>query len=275
MEEKKRTYTKKTTQGVISKPKKTNVVKKDIKEVKTIEDVKIKKDTLIVEQSSKGQNISTNDYSSFIDFVTKLSDNEKKKLVSLLSGNTNEEKKEVIDEKISLDYEIKLISLYNGTLNLSTQGFGKGLIKTFEKFGDVRTVIYDELRKIVDNNRGLTEDGFYYICDDRVIKKLGLSEVYNNLLNENQIKNILEQDEKGITNLLYNCSLSQLDTVVNLIINNINKGLEYDRNKVSIINNVYKDRTQDEEFSIESKVKEINDYNEIFKKESLNKNKRK
>ena len=85
---------------------------------------------------------------------------------------------------------ITVISLCSGQLNLSTLPGGKGKVFSFQKFGESKRIMYQNLVDIIEVSPRFLNDGFYYIADKKVIRKHGLNSVYDNLLTKEMIENI-------------------------------------------------------------------------------------
>ena len=48
--------------------------------------------------------------------------------------------------------DVPVTSLTVGQLNLSTEGYGRGAIYTFEQIGEEQVIPYEDLKKIIKNN---------------------------------------------------------------------------------------------------------------------------
>lgn len=114
---------------------------------------------------------------------------------SNLSVKKNEEDEvEIYDyeeEEVPLNSYIKVMSLIPYELNLSTERHGKGRIFTFRGYGKTKRIIYQELEKIIEENRHFLERGFFVILDKRVVRKHGLDDIYKNIMNKEKMDMIL------------------------------------------------------------------------------------
>ena len=130
---------------------------------------------------------------------------------------------------------IKLMSLYYGTLNLATQPNGGGRIVSFNKYGQIRNVLYSTLIDIVNTNRRFSEEGYFYIMDSNAVYHLGLSEFYKDrVIPKSAIDGILDYDASEIPAIVGNLSEAQKDIVEHIVLDKMNKGTA-DLNKVEVV----------------------------------------
>jgi len=95
------------------------------------------------------------------------------------------------EEEVPLNSYIKVMSLIPYELNLSTERHGKGRIFTFRGYGKTKRIIYQELEKIIEENRHFLERGFFIILDKRVVRKHGLDDAYKSIINKEKMDMIL------------------------------------------------------------------------------------
>ena len=145
----------------------------------------------------------------------------------------------IIDEEDNFEITpnkfIKVMSLNFGKLVLTTEARGQGKTFIFNKFGDIRNIIYTDLSNIVHNHQSFAEKGRFYIFDKNFVRNHGLSEYYNKFLNKETIDNILNYNSDEIISLFKNTTDVQRDIIVNLLIKKIVDGEEVDVTKVDII----------------------------------------
>lgn len=147
--------------------------------------------------------------------------------------NYTTEQKEYVEP--SPNKQIRIISLYYGELNLSTEPYGKGKLLSFSKYGEVKTVLYSTLIDIVNTNRKFAEDGSFYILDRDATYYLGLSEIYTNILSKDIMDKICNYSASEIVDLLNNATDEQKSTIVHNICDRIYNGESVDLNKCDVI----------------------------------------
>ncbi len=149
--------------------------------------------------------------------------------------NTTNTITEEDDSDIRPNKYIKVMSLNFGKLVLSTESKGQGKVFVFNKFGDVRNIVYSELANLIHHQQSFAEQGRFYIFDKQVIKNHGLVEYYERFMTKEMIDNILNHNREEIVNLFNNTTKTQKDVIVNLLIKKIIDDEDVDITKVDII----------------------------------------
>jgi hypothetical protein len=136
-------------------------------------------------------------------------------------GNLNEKEevsKEEYPRDIRQDEYISVMSLLPYTLNLSTQGMGKGKIKKFKNFGEIKRILYSELVDIMEAHSNFVNAGYFYIMDQDVVRKHGLDDVYENILDKEKIEKILETKAEKCIDLYKTANPKQQEIIIRLLI---------------------------------------------------------
>jgi len=115
---------------------------------------------------------------------------------------------------------IKVMSLIDNKLNLSTRDHGLGKTFSFEEFGETQDILYSDLMEINNHHRNFLEAGFYYILDDRVVALASKKEAYKKILTKEEIDKILNSDEAAIS-LFQKANPKQQEVVIKFIIKKI------------------------------------------------------
>ena len=120
---------------------------------------------------------------------------------------------------IRQDDYIPVMSLLPYTLNLSTQGMGRGKIKKFRTFGEVKRILYSELVDIMEAHPNFVNAGYIYIMDKDVIRKHGLNDVYENILDKDKMEKILDtKDTEDCITLYKEANKKQQEIIIRLLI---------------------------------------------------------
>lgn len=130
------------------------------------------------------------------------------------------------------DTMIRLQSLTKGELCLNVNG---SVAINFDKYGDIKPVLYSELMNIVNNNRLFAEEGAFYIMDDASVKYLGLSRYYDNILSYDEIESLESYPDDELRTIVPKISDFQKDVVSLVFANRIYNDEQVDRNKVEVI----------------------------------------
>lgn len=135
------------------------------------------------------------------------------------------------------DKDVTLTSLTVGELNLSTEGYGQGEVYTFSHFGEQQTVPYDDLKKLIKNNRRFFEGGNVFINDEEVVKEQKLVNAYKKLLSYEQLEDIFAKDRNTFEKMYSSMTQNQKETLKGIIYDKLNKDEKsVDMNIVQIIN---------------------------------------
>lgn len=120
-------------------------------------------------------------------------------------------------EDIRMDELISVMSLINFPLNLSTKERGQGDIFKFERFGQVKRIVYGKLLSILEVCQRFSDWGYFLILDERVVRAHGLSEAYKSILTKDKIEKILNA-ESGAVELYQSSNEEQRKIIVSMIV---------------------------------------------------------
>ena len=167
---------------------------------------------------------------------------ELKKQMELMKSQSEppivEDMKSDEDAVVRPDKYIKVMSLNFGLLNLTTEPKGRGKIFKFQKFGDVRNIVYGDLANIIHTNQKFAEEGRFYIFNKQVVINHGLAEYYDKFMTKDMIEKILDFDRDKMVDLFTNATKTQRETIVQILIKRIKNGEDVDLNKVDIISRI-------------------------------------
>jgi hypothetical protein len=190
-------------------------------------------------------------------------------LRKLVEGSTKAENEVVQDDdfvnddelKISGDDYIKVMSLCPYVLNLTTELKGKGKIFTFQKFGEVKRILYNDLVKILEVHPRFANEGLFIIMNSKVVRRHGLDESYDNILTKENIEKILSGNQSDAVNLFKIANPKQKEMIATIIIDRMVGGLEMDLNLVDRL-------SREMDYNIANRVNEIKEMQESMKSEN-------
>jgi hypothetical protein len=162
----------------------------------------------------------------------------REKLESLQNSNTNINEVELTD--ISMTKLIKVVSLYNGILNLKTSNGSDATVFSFNFFGYEQPIFYSDLIKCVINQRRFFTEGFCMILDSQVVKLHYLEKDYNKILSKEGFINFLNMDEESMMSKYEIIPVQQRITLLETIAYKINDNEFVDRNKVDMLAKISK-----------------------------------
>lgn len=147
--------------------------------------------------------------------------------VDTVSVTTTEELSEPLPNK-----NIKIVSLYYGTLNL-TDGHGTKL--TFNKYGDTKNCLYGKLVDIINHDLKFAEAGMFYIADKAAVYHLGLSDAYKSIQPKEVLNNIYKYDDNTINSICATLTDEQKDAISFGLAKRIHDGEKLDLNKIAVV----------------------------------------
>jgi hypothetical protein len=166
---------------------------------------------------------------------------DQQKQIELLIKQSNKtgasaKSKNVTNQDISPNAYVKIMSLIDHEMNLSTENFGKGKTLTFEHFGEVKKCLYSELVAIIYRHKNFFEQGKFYVLDDGrgVISELGYDDVYEHILTKDKIERILDSNPEAF-NLFQSANTGQQKIIVDMLIKKVRDGGAVDHNLIAEI----------------------------------------
>ena len=120
---------------------------------------------------------------------------------------------------------IEFINMVPGTLVLK----GSQIWKIEGQFNS-RSFLEREARIIVNNMQNTIRSGYVYIADSDFIKENELSEVYNTMLSDKQLKDLLNKNFKEVVEIYKTVPKAQQDIIVSMIKERKEAGVQIDAN---------------------------------------------
>lgn len=121
-------------------------------------------------------------------------------------------KPEVSSDTYKKDRNITFINMYPGTTVLK----GSSVYKIEGQFAS-RTFLEREARMIVNNTANLVRSGMVYIPDHKFVEENDLEYAYQNILTDEQLKNLLNQNAVDIIETFKNVSDGQKTIILEMI----------------------------------------------------------
>lgn len=157
-------------------------------------------------------------------------------LMNALQNNVTVNNNSNINDDISADEEILVISLTPNKLNLV--GDGGTVLFSFDEMYEEQFIDYASLKEIVRLNRDMARNGRFYILDERVVNKLRLKNNYKSVLNPEQLKKILSVDVNKAIELYKMANDVQQRTIIELVKQSKFKGDTIDYNLLGELSNL-------------------------------------
>lgn len=141
-------------------------------------------------------------------------------------------KVQVIQTVGSSGKKVKVINLAHCPVSVSTEGDGQGIVKTFNKYGDVLTIKFDVLSDMVANYQNTFSRGYLRILDKDVVDELSLTDEYEELYTKEMIDEIINLQTDGAVDLFINMDDTLRETTARTIALNLKNGQVYDFNRL-------------------------------------------
>jgi hypothetical protein len=145
---------------------------------------------------------------------------------------------------------IKVMSLSNIPLNLTTEPRGAGRLFQFEKFGEIKRIMYDDLVKVIYNHSNFMKSGRFFIMNRDVIRTHGYEEDYENILSKEKIEMILENKQNAID--LYNSTNDTQKKIIH-----------------ELLTRKFRDNPSSVDMTLIMTIKKISDFDIIVEAESI------
>ena len=118
------------------------------------------------------------------------------------------------DRDINPNKKTKITSLTYGYFSLYAPN--RGFLK-FPNYGSAHTITYAQLIDYVNACRTAAENGNFYIHNQDMVEDLGLSEIYEAILNDKVIDKILYSNDIEFADILSNTTESQKNSICALV----------------------------------------------------------
>lgn len=141
-------------------------------------------------------------------------------------------KVQVIQTVGSSGKKVKVINLAHCPVSVSTEGDGQGIVKTFNKYGDVLTIKFDVLSDMVANYQNTFSRGYLRILDKDVVDELSLTDENEELYTKEMIDEIINLQTDGAVDLFINMDDTLRETTARTIAMNLKNGQVYDFNRL-------------------------------------------
>jgi len=142
-------------------------------------------------------------------------------------------------EPIPQNKYIRVTSLCNSKLNLTTEKYGKGKPFVFNQFGQTKNLTFQVLEEIVGANRKMAENGRFFIQDKHAVKLLMLEDEYSKILDMDTITAIVDSKDSNALEVFKMTPKKQQDHVVSMIIKKVVNGGNIDYNQLHAISEIY------------------------------------
>lgn len=161
-----------------------------------------------------------------------------KELSLLKSGNTNATAPQ---QGVQSRY-VEVVSLFDGTLFLSTAERGEGKKYPFKNFGNTHRILSQDLDDVVRTYYNWASEGYFYIKDKKFIEESGLVGSYEHVLSKEELLGMVDgKYGEDITEMFKRASTYQKGLIYRLAVQKVASG-EYNvavTDKIERLANAY------------------------------------
>lgn len=186
--------------------------------------------------------VDIDDMTDSINQLKKENEDLKKQLQAIIDSlNQKDRTSNVVDDTATFEKEypepplnknIKIISLFHGSLNLSD---GLNAKLSFSKYGQTKNCLYGKLIDIVNHDMKFAKEGLFYIADEAAVYHLGLSDDYKHIQPKEVLDNICEYDDSIIKNIGNTLTDEQKENLSFGLAKRMYEGENFDLNKIKIL----------------------------------------
>jgi len=137
-------------------------------------------------------------------------------------------KKDFIDP----DKDIEVISLCNGKLNLSTEGFGKGEVYEFMDFGEVQMIPFHDLKNIVRHQKSFLKEGYFCVDSSDALVAMSVAKICKNMPDKDILLNLFDKDTETIVKVFKMMPEGQKKMFASMMVNRLYRNESIDANVV-------------------------------------------
>ena len=142
-------------------------------------------------------------------------------------------------EEVNPNKRIPVVSLYNGTLALTTEKRG-GIEYLFSEFGTKRLIKYAHLSDILLHYDNFAKYGYFYIENDQVVSNHGLIETYEKILSKEEIDKMFTISENEMISLFQKTTEYQREEIMSWLLEKISNGESVDYNRLETLKKIFR-----------------------------------
>lgn len=164
-------------------------------------------------------------------------------LKQLLIASMNNKQPEAFPKDkndIRMDEYVEVMSLLPYPLTLTTQPKGGGKAYKFNKLGEKKRILYNDLVDIIEIQQRFLNAGMFYILDERVISRHGLHDLYDNILDKEKLERVIQCDGQDVITFFKSATKKQQEILGDILTQKIVDGEYLDLNIISQIEKVGK-----------------------------------
>lgn len=188
-------------------------------------------ETTVKKPTTKAVEEEVKNDSADLSAIMKQMEEMQKQILALTKENEALQRETVAeDTELTADTDVVVISMYHGSLVLSTESNGAGVQYIFEEFGEEQDIPFGDLRDICKNMRRFAQEGYFYIANENVVKKLRLTSSYGRMLPYKDMAELESKPAEVVIEMYKLASELQKGEILNLFLEKYRSGKPVDTN---------------------------------------------
>lgn len=157
----------------------------------------------------------------------------------------------ILEQNKDITRTVKVTSLVGNVLTLSTTKNGLKPCHTyrFDKYGQTRSILFTQLQQILAYHTTQFEDGKVILSCEQDYIDLGIGHIYGSVSHKEVIDKIVMLEDDNAIDTIFDMNEEMQEKIVDLIAQNLAKGVSYDYNKIKEL--------KDEGYDVEAIADEI------------------
>ena len=157
----------------------------------------------------------------------------------------------VLEQNKDITRTVKVTSLVGNILTLSTMKNGNKAGKTyrFDKYGETQNILFTDMQAILVYHKRQFENGLVILSEDKDYNDLGIGYICNSAILKDKVDEIVMLKDDNAIDTIFDMNEEMQEKIVDLIAQNLAKGVSYDYNKIK--------KLKDEGFDVEAIADEI------------------
>lgn len=157
----------------------------------------------------------------------------------------------VLEQNKDITRTVRVTSLVGNILTLSTMKNGNKAGKTyrFDKYGETQNILFTDMQAILVYHKRQFENGLVILSEDKDYNDLGIGYICNSAILKDKVDEIVMLKDDNAIDTIFDMNEEMQEKIVDLIAQNLAKGVSYDYNKIKEL--------KDEGFDVEAIADEI------------------
>ncbi len=156
-------------------------------------------------------------------------------LIKELKNQLNQPPQVIVQNDKRVNAKIKCINLAHNPVNISTMPNGQGRVYTFNEYGQVQYIRYDDLLDIISSYPNTMGSGLIYVADKEFCDEQGLYDNEETIYTKELIDKVVYLRDDVDVDILCGMSAPLLETTIREVAKLYNNNEAIEANKIELI----------------------------------------